>query len=86
MSDAIMPQTPAANDRFNRGIALLQLIGGRNYDQPLQQLADIAPELARYMVEFCYGDVLAGSTISVSIFFRKSCNSSTSWRPRNSKA
>ncbi|GHO72753.1 carboxymuconolactone decarboxylase [Ktedonobacter sp. SOSP1-85] len=46
-------------DRYTRGIAILQKVGGENYDAPIRALDDIAPALGRFTVEFGYGDVLA---------------------------
>jgi 4-carboxymuconolactone decarboxylase len=52
-------QPGADNDRFERGLALLQHIGGRERPAILDSLADIAPDLARITVEFGYGDILS---------------------------
>jgi 4-carboxymuconolactone decarboxylase len=46
-------------DRFQRGLEILKQIGGADYDAPLNKLRDLAPDLARFTVEFAYGDVLA---------------------------
>ncbi len=45
--------------RFQRGMALLERIGGEGFDGPLNSLAAACPDLARLMVEFPYGDVLS---------------------------
>ncbi len=47
------------SDRYKRGIDILQQVGGTNYDAPLRALQDIAPALARFTVEFGYGDVMS---------------------------
>jgi 4-carboxymuconolactone decarboxylase len=46
-------------ERHERGLATLRQVGGANYDGPLTALADIAPDLARFTVDFAYGDVLS---------------------------
>ncbi|MEV5839490.1 carboxymuconolactone decarboxylase family protein [Nocardia sp. NPDC052112] len=52
-------ETSTSNDRFERGLALLQKIGGQERPAVLDSLADIAPDLGRMTVEFGYGDVLS---------------------------
>jgi len=47
------------SDRYKRGMAILQKVGGANYDAPIRALQDIAPALGRFTVEFGYGDVIA---------------------------
>ena len=45
--------------RHERGLATLRQVGGSNYDAPLAALADIAPDLAHFTVDFAYGDVMS---------------------------
>jgi 4-carboxymuconolactone decarboxylase len=52
-------------DRHERGLATLRRVGGPQYDAPLMSLADIAPDLARFTVEFAYGDVLSGPELDL---------------------
>jgi 4-carboxymuconolactone decarboxylase len=52
-------ETSTSNYRFERGLALLQRIGGQERPAVLDSLADIAPDLGRLTVEFGYGDVLS---------------------------
>ncbi|WP_412538138.1 carboxymuconolactone decarboxylase family protein [Longispora sp. K20-0274] len=47
------------NERFERGLALLRQVSGTQHPAVLDSLADIAPDLARYTVEFGYGDILS---------------------------
>src|SRR5579859_922528 len=47
------------SDRYKRGMAILQQVGGADYDVPIRALQDIAPALGRFTVEFGYGDVLS---------------------------
>ncbi|WP_069163926.1 carboxymuconolactone decarboxylase family protein [Nocardia altamirensis] len=46
-------------DRYERGMALLQRIGGPAATAVIDSLADIAPDLGRLTVEFGYGDILS---------------------------
>ncbi|MDO8778591.1 MAG: carboxymuconolactone decarboxylase family protein [Burkholderiaceae bacterium] len=45
--------------RYEIGIEILKQVGGENYDAPLNNLKDIAPDLARFTVEFGYGEVMS---------------------------
>ncbi|MDJ0340524.1 carboxymuconolactone decarboxylase family protein [Streptomyces sp. H10-C2] len=47
------------NDRYTRGLAVLQKIAGTPRPAVLDSLADIAPDLARFTVEFGYGDIIS---------------------------
>ncbi|GLK86353.1 carboxymuconolactone decarboxylase family protein [Ancylobacter defluvii] len=44
-------------DRLTRGQAKLAEITGRSGEQVMTALADIAPDFARYIFEFGYGDI-----------------------------
>ncbi|GIG59865.1 carboxymuconolactone decarboxylase [Longispora fulva] len=57
----------SANDRFERGLALLRTISGTQHPAVLDSLADIAPDLARYTVEFGYGDILSRPGLSLPL-------------------
>jgi 4-carboxymuconolactone decarboxylase len=52
-------QTMTARDRHARGLELLKRVGGENYDVQLKGLETVAPDLARFTVEFAYGDVMS---------------------------
>ena len=45
-------------DRYERGKKQLETMSGTGVDAMLDNLKGIAPDLARYTVEFPYGDVL----------------------------
>src|SRR3546814_8351816 len=45
------------NDRFERGTARLAEIDGRAGEAVIAGLADLAPDLGRYIIEFGFGDV-----------------------------
>lgn len=47
----------AADDRYARGLAALSLVTGTERPALLDSVAEIAPDLARFTVEFGYGDV-----------------------------
>ncbi|MFI9423218.1 carboxymuconolactone decarboxylase family protein [Streptomyces achromogenes] len=49
--------TGQVSDRFARGQARLEEISGQDAQAFTESLRDIAPDLARYVVEFAYGDV-----------------------------
>lgn len=53
------------SDRYKRGMAILQQVGGADYDAPIRALQDIAPALGRFTVEFGYGDVLSRPTLGL---------------------
>jgi 4-carboxymuconolactone decarboxylase len=45
------------NDRFERGWEKLKEIDGEAGEQVVERLKDIAPDLARYTIEFPFGDI-----------------------------
>lgn len=45
------------NDRFTRGLEKLKEIDGEAGQRVIDSLKDIAPDLAKYTVEFAFGDV-----------------------------
>ncbi len=47
----------ASSDRFERGLQRLKELDGDLGDRLLASLADIAPDFARYVVEFPFGDI-----------------------------
>ncbi|HEY3687096.1 MAG TPA: carboxymuconolactone decarboxylase family protein [Streptosporangiaceae bacterium] len=53
------PADPAGepSDRFARGLRALAEVDGHTGQQVVDSLADIAPDLGRYIVEFVFGDV-----------------------------
>lgn len=49
---------PQAHDcRYDRGLAALSAIDGTAGEKVVAQLADIAPDFARYLIEFPFGDI-----------------------------
>jgi 4-carboxymuconolactone decarboxylase len=49
--------------RYERGLELLRQVGGEGYDGPINRLHEVAPDLARFTVEFGYGDVMSRPTL-----------------------
>ena len=45
------------DNRYERGLAALAAIDGEAGDKVVQSLATIAPDFARYLVEFPFGDI-----------------------------
>lgn len=46
----------SANERFERGVAAINGLGG-GYEAIFEPMADIAPDLSRYVAEFAFGDL-----------------------------
>jgi 4-carboxymuconolactone decarboxylase len=44
-------------DRYERGLAKLREIDGEAGERVLESLRDIAPDFARYLIEFPFGDI-----------------------------
>jgi 4-carboxymuconolactone decarboxylase len=49
--------TPEHDDRFARGMRALDAIDGEGGRKVIDSLADIAPDFARYLIEFPFGDI-----------------------------
>lgn len=49
--------TPDTNPRYNRGLEKLREIDGQAGERVIASLADIAPDFARYLIEFPFGDI-----------------------------
>src|ERR687888_1105154 len=48
-----------SSQRYEIGLEVLQKVGGVNGAAPLKALETIAPDLARFTVEFGYADIMA---------------------------
>lgn len=59
MAASAAGQAVTGNERHVRGIDLLRRIGGPQFDGPINALARTSPDMARFTVEFPYGDVLS---------------------------
>lgn len=49
--------TPDTNPRYHRGLEKLREIDGQAGERVIASLADIAPDFARYLIEFPFGDI-----------------------------
>ncbi|GGT89918.1 carboxymuconolactone decarboxylase family protein [Streptomyces violascens] len=56
---------PLPGDRYERGLAKLAEVDGHAGDQVVASLRDIAPDLARYIVEFAFGDIYSRSALDL---------------------
>ena len=54
-----VPATAASYDRRQRGTAALETITGGGTAKLVESLKDLAPELADWIIDFAYGDVVA---------------------------
>ena len=50
-------RTTSEDSRYERGRAALARIDGRGGEEVVAALADIAPDFARYLIEFPFGDI-----------------------------
>jgi 4-carboxymuconolactone decarboxylase len=58
MTNTVQPiPGSVGSDRFTRGASKLQEIDGHAGTRVVESLADIAPEFARYLIEFPFGDI-----------------------------
>ena len=47
------------SERYETGLAMLRRVGGKGGETVVESLKDIAPDFARYLVEFPFGDIYA---------------------------
>lgn len=52
-----MTDTKMQHDRFERGLENLKKIDGDAGERVIESLKDIAPDLARYTIEYPFGDI-----------------------------
>ena len=52
-------------DRYQRGIEKLKKIDGEAGEKVIESLMDIAPDLARYTIEFPFGDIYSRSGLDL---------------------
>ena len=46
-----------SKDRYERGLEKLKKVDGETGERVIENLKDIAPDLARYIIEFSFGDI-----------------------------
>ena len=54
---SIAPMSPETQPRYLQGLAKLREIDGHAGERVVASLADIAPDFARYLIEFPFGDI-----------------------------
>lgn len=57
MPNVNVPAAPAEDSRYARGLARLKEIDGAAGEAVVASLADIAPDFARHLIEFPFGDI-----------------------------
>ncbi|WP_369373589.1 carboxymuconolactone decarboxylase family protein [Streptomyces sp. cg36] len=60
-------ERPDAGDRYARGLARLAEVDGHAGDAVVTSLRDIAPDLARYLIEFVFGDIYCRPGIDLKL-------------------
>lgn len=63
--DAGTPTPVSTSSRFEEGLAMLQKVDGSAGEHVVASLQDIAPDLARFIIEFAFGDVYARSGLDL---------------------
>jgi 4-carboxymuconolactone decarboxylase len=53
------------SDRYRRGREVLHKIHGHTGERVIEALQEVAPDLARYIAEFAYGDVYSRGVLSL---------------------
>lgn len=53
------------SERYKRGLEKLKEIDGHGGDIVMESLKDIAPDLARYVIEFPFGDVYSRGVLTL---------------------
>lgn len=56
---ARVAKAPANRTRYETGVATLREVDGNVGEQVIDSLADISPDLGRFIVEFAFGDIYA---------------------------
>ena len=56
---------PEFSERYERGWTLLKTIDGEAGERVIASLQEVAPDLARYVIEFGFGDVYARDVLSL---------------------
>ena len=57
ITDSVQAKEPIESARFTRGWQKLREIDGEAGERVIASLADIAPDFARYVIEFGFGDI-----------------------------
>jgi 4-carboxymuconolactone decarboxylase len=59
------PESPTSDDRFARGLKKIQEFDAGPGQRALEALKEFSPDLARYIVEFPFGDVYSRSELTL---------------------
>ena len=51
--------SPTGNERYARGLRTLEQVSAGSGANVVKSLEDVAPDLARFIIEFAYGDIIA---------------------------
>ncbi len=54
-----------ADDRYRRGIGVLQQLSGESIEQVTNKVAEIAPDFARMTIEFPFGDLYSRGVLDL---------------------
>jgi 4-carboxymuconolactone decarboxylase len=54
-----------SDDRYKKGLKLLKIMNPDSYKQLEENLGDVAPDMARFVAEFPYGDVYSRTTLDL---------------------
>jgi 4-carboxymuconolactone decarboxylase len=55
----------ANDDRYRRGVHVLQRLSGESIEQVTNKVAEIAPDFARMTIEFPFGDLYSRGTLDL---------------------
>lgn len=64
-AEPVTEEAGPGSERFARGLRALEEVDGHAGQQVLDSLADIAPDLGRYVIEFVFGDVYCRTGIDL---------------------
>ena len=56
---------PASSERYQRGWDMLKTIDGEAGERVIASLQDLAPDLARYIIEFGFGDIYSRGVLTL---------------------
>jgi 4-carboxymuconolactone decarboxylase len=56
---------PEIEDRYRRGVAVLQRLSGESIEQVTNKVAEIAPDFARMTIEFPFGDLYSRAALDL---------------------
>ncbi|MEA3001418.1 MAG: 4-carboxymuconolactone decarboxylase [Sphingomonadales bacterium] len=57
----------AADERYRRGVEILQRLSGEALEQSASKVAEIAPDFARMTIEFPFGDLYSRGAVDLRV-------------------